>query len=89
VLPSFYAFYQGLLGHVMSSTYTVLPLLVIGGLLITLGGALGPETRDVDMGEVAPAAPADETTPRFTREPAQTPAREATGVATSREERIR
>src|SRR4051812_29850134 len=34
VAPSFYAFYQSVLGHVMSSTYTVLPLLVIGGLLI-------------------------------------------------------
>ena len=82
VIPSFYAFYQGLLGHVMSPTYTVLPLLVIGGLLITVGGALGPETRDVDMGAVGATEPADEREPRFMREPAEAPA----GTATSREE---
>jgi len=82
VIPSFYAFYQGLLGHVMSSTYTVLPLLVIGGLLITVGGALGPETRDVDMGAVGTTESADEREPRFMREPAEAPA----GTATSREE---
>ena len=28
VIPSFYAFYQGLVGEVMNPTYTVLPLLV-------------------------------------------------------------
>jgi len=91
VIPSFYAFYQSLLGHVMSSTYTVLPLLVIGGLLITIGGALGPETRDVDLGEGASEAPGAEPEPRFTREPAGAPAadRAATGVAMSREERVR
>jgi MFS family permease len=66
VLPSFYAFYQSLLGHVMSATYTVLPLLVVGGLLITIGGALGPETRDVDMGATPDAEREEE--PRFTRE---------------------
>jgi len=82
VIPSFYAFYQGLLGHVMSPTYTVLPLLVIGGLLITVGGALGPETRDVDMGAVGATESADEREPRFMREPAEAPA----GTATSREE---
>ena len=66
VAPSFYAFYQSLLGHVMSPTYTVLPLLVFGGLLITIGGALGPETRDVDMG--ATRKEDREREPRFTRE---------------------
>jgi MFS family permease len=91
VIPSFYAFYQSLLGHVMSSTYTVLPLLVLGGLLITLGGALGPETRDVDLGEGATAAPAAEREPRFEREPEGAPATgpARAGVAMSREERIR
>ena len=65
ILPSFGAFYQSLLGHVMNPTYTVLPLLVVGGLLITIGGALGPETRDVDLG---PATPERDDEPRFTRE---------------------
>jgi MFS family permease len=56
IAPSFYAFYMKLLGNVMSPTYTVLPLLVIGGLLITAGAALGPETRDVEFeAEVAEA----------------------------------
>lgn len=85
IIPSFYAFYQSVLGKVMSEDYTVLPLLVVGGLLITLGGALGPETRDVDMSAVAAEAPADESRPRFTREPAETPA----AAATSGEERVR
>jgi MFS family permease len=90
VIPAFYAFYQSLLGHVMSSTYTVLPLLVIGGLLITLGGALGPETRDVDLaGDVRDTAPAPRER-RFERAPACAPAeRSATGVAMSREEPVR
>jgi MFS family permease len=65
IIPAFYAFYQSLLGHVMSSAYTVLPLLVVGGLLIVLGGALGPETRDADMGDMD-AGPEREA--RFTRE---------------------
>src|SRR4051812_39358842 len=68
VAPSFYAFYQSVLGHVMSSTYTVLPLLVIGGLLITIGGAPRPETRDVDP-RAAPHAQSHEK-PRLTRAPA-------------------
>jgi MFS family permease len=71
VIPSFYAFYQSLLGHVMDPTYTVLPLLVIGGLLITVGGAMGPETRDVDLGDVYETGAGDEREPRFTREPAR------------------
>ena len=74
VLPSFYAFYQSLLGHVMSSTYTVLPLLVLGGLLITIGGALGPETRDVDMGATTATETEREREPRFTRERVGEPA---------------
>ncbi len=49
VIPSFYALYQSLLSTVMPFEWTVLPLLVIGGLLITVGGAMGPETKDVDF----------------------------------------
>jgi MFS family permease len=85
VIPAFYAFYQDQLSHVMSPTYTVLPLLVIGGLLITLGGALGPETRDVDLGgDVRETAPAT-TTGRFTRDGAAATAERPT-VAMSQED---
>jgi MFS family permease len=92
IIPSFYAFYQGLLGHVMDSTYTALPLLVIGGALITIGGAMGPETRDVDLGDVyETGTPAAEREPRFTREPLGEPSRQpaGAGMRMSREERIR
>lgn len=68
VLPSFYAFYQGLLDNVMVFKYTVLPLLVLGGLLIVIGAALGPETRDVEFeAEVAGEGEA-ESTQRFARD---------------------
>jgi MFS family permease len=91
IIPSFYAFYQSLLGHVMSSTYTVLPLLVIGGLLITLGGALGPETRDVDMGATTRDGLTADREPRFERTPAGagTASPATTGVGMAREERVR
>jgi len=46
VIPSFYVFYQSWLSHVMPSKYTALVLLVIGGVLISVGAAMGPETRD-------------------------------------------
>ncbi len=51
ILPSFYAFYQAGLASIMPFEYTVLPLLVVGGLLIVVGAALGPETKDVDFAE--------------------------------------
>ena len=49
ILPSFYAFYQAGLATFMPFEYTVLVLLVIGGLLILGGAAWGPETKDVDF----------------------------------------
>jgi len=49
VLPAFYAFYQAGLEAFMPAQYTVLVLLVIGALLIVVGAAWGPETRDVDF----------------------------------------
>ena len=55
-----------------------------------LGGALGPETRDVDMGTTPSETPAAEREPRFERAPAgasASPAQER--VAMSREERLR
>ncbi len=49
VIPSFYAFYQAGLATFMPFEYTVLVLLVVGGLLIAVGAAWGPETKDVDF----------------------------------------
>lgn len=54
VIPSFYAFFQSGLATFMPFAYTALPLLVIGSILITVGAAMGPETKDVDF--AAPAA---------------------------------
>jgi MFS family permease len=47
IIPSFYAFYQIWLSHLVASRYTGVVILVIGGLLITVGAVMGPETRDV------------------------------------------
>lgn len=49
IIPAFYAFYQAGLEIFMPAQYTALVLLVIGALLILLGAAWGPETRDVDF----------------------------------------
>jgi MFS family permease len=51
ILPAFYAYYQAGLANFMSFKYTPLPLLVIGALLILIGAAWGPETKDVDFTE--------------------------------------
>lgn len=56
IIPSFYAFYQGGLAAAMPRAYTPLVLLVIAGVLIMAGAALGPETREVDMAASGPAA---------------------------------
>jgi MFS family permease len=50
IIPSFYAFYQAGLSEIMPYELTPLVLLCLGGLLIILGAALGPETRHVDLG---------------------------------------
>jgi MFS family permease len=55
VIPSFYAFYQAGLATFMPFEYTVLVLLVVGGLLIAVGAAWGPETKDVDFSADASA----------------------------------
>ncbi|MGH3318806.1 MAG: MFS transporter [Streptosporangiaceae bacterium] len=49
IIPAFYAFYQAGLAGLMPIEFTPLVLLVIAGLLIAVGAALGPETREVDM----------------------------------------
>jgi MFS family permease len=49
IIPSFYAFYQELLTHVIPRAYTPVVLLIIGGVLLTIGALIGPETRDRDL----------------------------------------
>jgi MFS family permease len=49
ILPAFYGFYQAGLGTFMPFEYTALPMVAVGGLLIVVGAAWGPETKDVDF----------------------------------------
>lgn len=53
ILTSFYAYYQGWLGHLMPTGYTGVVLLVLGGALVLIGALMGPETKDVDLAEPA------------------------------------
>lgn len=62
ILPSFYSFVMLWMGSFMPYKYTQIPLLALGGLLILIGAAMGPETRDVDI-----------TDPKLEPEPAQAP----------------
>ena len=89
VLPSFYAGYQSLLGNVMNPAYTPLPLLAIGGVLITIGGAIGPETRDVDIGGRPPVRRPRRARAALRARAVRDTGGSPTGVATSREERVR
>jgi MFS family permease len=49
IIPSFYAFYVNWLGHAVSAPFAPAALLCIGGVIATIGAAMGPETRDVDF----------------------------------------
>jgi len=49
IIPSFYSFFMLGLEHFMPYKYTQIPLLVLGGILIVIGAAWGPETKDVDF----------------------------------------
>jgi MFS family permease len=49
ILPAFYVFYQTALANFMPAKYTVLILVVVGALLIIVGAACGPETKDADF----------------------------------------
>src|ERR671933_420948 len=51
VLPSLYAYYQAALAALMPFENKVLVLLVIGALLMVVGAAWGPETKDVNFSE--------------------------------------
>ena len=49
LIPSFYSFYMLGLQHFMPYKYTQIPLVALGGILLVIGAALGPETKDVDF----------------------------------------
>jgi MFS family permease len=59
--PAFYAFYQAGLASFMPFKYTPLPLLGIVALLMLVGAAWGPETKDVDFHEEVAAESEDGT----------------------------
>ncbi len=54
ILPAFYVFYQTGLATFMPFKYTVLVLVIVGALLIFIGAAWGPETKDVNFGAMSP-----------------------------------
>ncbi|MGR3939611.1 MFS transporter [Streptomyces sp. BRA346] len=49
VIPAFYAFYISGLATIVGNALAPVVLIVLGGALVAVDGALGPETRDVDM----------------------------------------
>lgn len=51
IAPAFYQFYLSRFDGVVEPHLSPAILLVLAGLLISLGGLLGPETRDVDMAD--------------------------------------
>jgi MFS family permease len=51
VLPAFYAFYLAGVGVVLPPQYAPIALLAVAGLLVTVGAALGPETRDAVLSD--------------------------------------
>ena len=48
-LPAFYVFYLDALGGIVPPHVAPVVVVALGGVLIGIGGYLGPETRDVDM----------------------------------------
>ncbi|MTD12375.1 MFS transporter [Nakamurella sp. YIM 132087] len=49
VIPAFYAFYLSGLGRVLPDGFAPPVLVALAGILVLVGAALGPETRDVDL----------------------------------------
>ena len=49
IIPSFYAFYMDWLSAIMPLGLTAVALLALGGIIGTVGAAMGPETKDVDF----------------------------------------
>jgi len=50
VIPAFYAFYLNGLARLVPAYLAPVVLVGLAGVLVAVGGYLGPETRDVDMG---------------------------------------
>jgi MFS family permease len=55
ILPGLYSFYMLALARVMPYQFSPIVLLVLGGLMLTLGALAGPETKDVDFNREAVA----------------------------------
>lgn len=49
IIPGFYSFYLLGLNKFMPYAYTPIVLLVLGGILLSVGALLGPETKDIDF----------------------------------------
>jgi MFS family permease len=49
IIPSFYTFFQLALARLMPYEYTMIVLIVLAGVLMIVGAAIGPETREVDL----------------------------------------
>jgi hypothetical protein len=60
ILPAFYSFVMLWMASFMPYKYTQIPLLALGGLLILIGAAMGPETKDVDIAEPQRASDPDQ-----------------------------
>ncbi|MCG9967730.1 MFS transporter [Pelotomaculum terephthalicicum JT] len=50
IIPSFYSFYMLALKGIVPYEYTQIVLQVLGGVLTVIGAAMGPETKDIDLG---------------------------------------
>jgi MFS family permease len=57
IAPAFYQFYLQRLDNVMPAHLAPGVLLVLAGALISLGGFLGPETKDIDMSDESTIPP--------------------------------
>jgi hypothetical protein len=51
IAPAFYQFYLEQLGGFMPAHFAPALLIALAGVLISVGGFLGPETKDVDMAD--------------------------------------
>jgi MFS family permease len=64
IVPGFYSFYMLGLGKLMPYEFSPIVLLGLGGLLLSLGALVGPETKHVDFHQEAGAPIAPNVSPR-------------------------